>query len=130
MVKQVTISPSFQKKMTKLQDLVGDNIAEQLQSLGNYAVQISPVQTGAFVESWSIRPIGSGGGRSRSSNNKPLKDFEAAKEDARSNIASDVSQFKDRIIADGGAVIANRSPHAEIVDEKYMTIRRVKDKFR
>lgn len=130
-IAQVTISPSFQKKMTKLNELIGDNIAEQLQSLGNYAVEISPVDTGAFVESWSIRPMGSGASRRKSSDNRPKgKDFRQAKDDARTNIAEDVARLKDRIIEEGGATLRNGSPHAKQVDDKYMTIRRVRDRFR
>ena len=130
MVTQVTISPSFQAKMTKLDELVGDKIEEKLVSLGNYAVSISPVQTGAFVESWSLRPIGSSSGRSRSSNGKPLKANEDAKADARSNIATDAARFKDQIVDQGGAVLTNRSPHAKEVDKKYLTVTRVRDRFR
>jgi len=140
MVTQVTISPSFQKKMTKLEELVGDTVQEKLVSLGNYAVEISPVYSGQFVNSWSLRPIGSGAGRSRSSpylsdmaagtranesNNK-----EGERQSARANITSDAVRFSKEIIEDGGAVLTNRAPHAKIVDNKYLTITRVKDRFR
>lgn len=129
-IAQVTISPSFQKKMDKLDELIGDNIAEKLQSLGNYAVSISPVKTGAFVESWSIRPMGSGASRRLSSEGRPNKDYSQAKDDATSNIANDVARLKDRILKEGGATLRNGSPHAKQVDEKYMTVRRVRDRFR
>ena len=140
MVTQVTISPSFQKKMSKLEELVGDNIAEKLTSLGHYAVEISPVYSGAFVQSWSLVPIGSGGGRSRTSAygregdkrlmNPERVNAESAKADAKTLIDGDVSEIKDRILKDGGAVLKNRAPHAKIVDDKYLTIQRVKNRFR
>ena len=130
MVNQVTISPSFQKKMTKLTELVGDNIQEKLVSLGSYAVQISPVYSGAFVESWSLRPIGSGGGRSRMSRADPTPNPEAKKEEGKANIVGDANTYKDQILAQGGAVLTNRAPHAKEVDEKYMTVQRVRDRFR
>ena len=130
MVMQVTISPSFQKKMSKLDKLVGEAIEEKLVSLGNYAVQISPVQTGAFVESWSLSPIGTRGHRYENSNNRPLKDNESAKAAGRSNIAADANTYKKQIVEKGGAVLANRSPHARDVDKKHLTITRVKDRFR
>jgi hypothetical protein len=116
--------------MSKLGDLIGDAIEEKLVSLGNYAVQISPVQTGSFVESWSLSPIGTRGHRYKNSRNKPLKDNESAKADGRANIASDANTYKEQIIEKGGAVLSNRAPHAKDVEEKHRTITRVKDRFK
>ncbi|MDC0117566.1 hypothetical protein OAI16_06705 [Flavobacteriaceae bacterium] len=130
MVTQVTISPSFQKKMDKLEELIGDQIDEKLLSLGTYAVEISPVYSGAFAESWSIRPIGSGGGRSRKSRPDKVPDVQSKKEEAKGLIAGDVAQYSEQILKDGGAVLTNRSPHAREVDVKYATVARVKDRFR
>jgi hypothetical protein len=130
MVTQVTISPSFQKKMDKLEELIGDQIDEKLLSLGTYAVEISPVYSGAFAESWSIRPIGSGGGRSRKSRPDKVPDVRSKKEEAKGLIAGDVAQYSEQILKDGGAVLTNRSPHAREVDVKYATVARVKDRFR
>jgi mRNA-degrading endonuclease RelE of RelBE toxin-antitoxin system len=130
MVTQVTISPRFQQKMDKLQELYGNKIEEKLVNLGRYAVEISPVDTGAFVESWSLRPIGSGGGRSRTSRNKPSKDPVAAKEDAKRLIEGDAVTYREQIIDRGGAVLTNRAPHAKEVEMKYHTVGRVKDRFR
>ena len=130
MVTQVTISPSFQAKMDKLDELLGEKIEEKLVSLGNYAVEISPVDTGAFVESWSLRPIGSSSGRRRQREGKPSKDTASAKADARTNIATDAARFSNEIADKGGAVLTNRSPHAKDVDMKYQTVGRVRDRFR
>ena len=129
MVTQVTVSPSFQAKMTKLEQLYGDKIEDKLTSLGLYAVEISPVYSGAFVESWSLRPIGSGSGRRRISTDV-RKDNAAAKGDARNNILKDAADYKKQIVEQGGAVLTNRSPHAEDVDKKYDTVGRVRDRFR
>lgn len=130
MVTQVTISPSFQKKMDKLEELIGDQIDEKMLSLGTYAVEISPVYSGAFAESWSIRPIGSGGGRSRKSRDQRVPDVQSKREEAKGLIAGDVAQYSDQILKSGGAVLTNRSPHAKEVDLKYATVARVKDRFR
>jgi len=130
MVTQVTISPQFQKKMDKLEELVGDRVDEKLQSLGEYAVQISPVYSGAFAESWSIRPIGSGGGRSRQSRPERVPDAQAKKEEAKALIRSDVATYSEQILDQGGAVLTNRAPHAKEVDAKYATIATVRDRFR
>jgi hypothetical protein len=141
MVTQVTISPSFQKKMAKLNELAGDSIEEKLLSLGLYAVEISPVWSGAFVNSWSIVPIGSGAGRMRTSSferegslsglKHPKKsDAQTEKSKARDLIAGDVKAASKSILEKGGAVLTNRSPHAKEVDKKHLTITRVKDRFR
>ena len=127
---QIIISPSFQKKMSKLEELLGDTIDEKMLSLGTYAVEISPVWSGAFAESWSIRPIGSGGGRSRKSRPDKVPDVQSKKEEAKGLIAGDVAQYSEQILKDGGAVLTNRSPHAREVDVKYATVARVKDRFR
>jgi len=130
MVTQVTISPQFQKKMDKLDELIGERVDEKLQSLGEYAVQISPVYSGAFAESWSIRPIGSGGGRSRQSRPERVPDAQAKKEEAKALIRSDVVTYSEQILDQGGAVLTNRAPHAKEVDAKYATIATVRDRFR
>jgi hypothetical protein len=116
--------------MDKLDQLFGDKIEEKLVSLGKYAVQISPVESGAFVTSWSLRPIGSGGGRSRKPTGIEVADVQATKEEAKSLIEKDAATYKDQIIDRGGAVLTNRSPHARAVDARYNTIARAKDRFR
>jgi hypothetical protein len=130
MVTQVTVSPSFQAKMDKLDELVGEKIEEKLVSLGLYAVEISPVDTGAFVESWSLRPIGSSGGRRKQREGKPSKDTASAKADARQNILTDAARFKDQIVDKGGAILVNRSSDAKEVDKRFQTVGRVRDRFR
>ena len=127
---QVTISPRLQKEMSKLEELVGEKIDEKMLSLGTYAVEISPVYSGAFAESWSIRPIGSGGGRSRKSRLDKVPDVQSKKEEAKGLIAQDVAQYSDQILKSGGAVLINRAPHAREVDAEYATVARVKGRFR
>ena len=130
MVTQVTVSPSFQAKMDKLDELVGEKIEEKLVSLGNYAIEISPVYSGAFVNSWSLRPIGSGGGRSRTSKSDRSPNPQAEKEEAKRKINADAKTYSKQIADKGGAILTNRAPHAKEVDQKYLTITRVRDRFR
>ena len=126
---QVTVRPSLQKKLDGVKKLYGDKVEEQLVNLGRYAVQISPVYSGAFVESWSLRPIGSGGGRSRQSRDEQVPDVQAKKEEAKAMIEGDAVRFKEQIIEKGGAVLTNRAPHAKEVNDKHQTINRIKDTF-
>lgn len=121
---------TLDKKFAKADELIGDKIEEKITSLGTYAVQISPVYSGAFVESWSVRPLGSGGGRSRQSRPERAPDAQAKKEEAKAMIRSDVAQYRGQIVEQGGAVLTNRAPHARAVDAKHGTLATVRDKFR
>jgi hypothetical protein len=121
---------TLQKKFDKADELIGDRIEEKMLSLGTYAVQISPVFSGAFAESWSIRPLGSGGGRSRQSRPEKVPDVQAKKEEAKGMIQADVAQYKEQIVERGGAVLTNRAPHAQEVDQKYATAATVRNRFR
>ena len=137
---QMTVRSSLGKKAIQLEKLVGDRLQDKLVSLGSYAVAISPIYSGQFVKSWSLRPIGSGGGRVRSS--KYLADMAAGtranestnkegdREEAKAAIAKDAVDFSIEILRDGGAILTNRAPHAKEVDAKHLTITRVKDRFR
>ena len=121
---------SLDKKRKELESFIEDRLEDTLVNIGTYAVQISPVYSGAFAESWSIRPIGSGGGRSRQSRDERVPDVQAKKEEAKGNIRSDVVTYSEQILENGGAELNNRAPHAKEVDAKYATIATVRDKFR
>jgi len=121
---------SLDKKQKKLESFIEEKLEDTLVNIGTYAVQISPVYSGAFVESWSIRPIGSGSGRSRQSRSERVPDAQAKKEEAKGNIRSDAATYSEQILEQGGAELNNRAPHAKDVDAKYATIATVRDKFR
>lgn len=133
MSKQVTINKSFFDKLDKISDIVGDSLEEHLLSIGSYAVQVSPVDTGAYVESMSFRPIGSGGGRMRSSDNKPpvpSGSKQDVKNGAKAELKSDLKAYKRDILAKGGAVLKNRSPHSNDVEDNHDVFRRTKGRFK
>src|SRR6056297_1171540 len=121
---------SLDKKQKKLESFIEEKLEDTLVNIGTYAVQISPVYSGAFAESWSIRPIGSGGGRSRQSRAERVPDAQAKKEEAKGNIRSDAATYSEQILEQGGAELNNRAPHAKDVDAKYATIATVRNKFR
>ena len=121
---------SLNRNRKKLRSFIEDRLEDTLVNIGTYAVQISPVYSGAFAESWSIRPIGSGGGRSRQSRPERVSDAQAKKEEAKGNIRSDAATYSEQILEQGGAELNNRAPHAKDVDAKYATIATVRNKFR
>lgn len=125
-----TTLKSFNSSIENAKEQIKEELQEELIAIGNYAVQISPVWSGAFAESWSLRPRGSGGGRSRQSRKEKVPDVQAKKEEAKGLIAGDVAQYIDQILERGGATLNNRAPHAKAVDAKYGTVATVRDKFR
>ena len=51
----------------KIEFRVAEELEDRLEHVARYAVAVSPVDTGAYVESFSIGVAGFGGGRSRKS---------------------------------------------------------------
>ena len=88
-------------------------------------VNFSPVDTGAFVNSWSISTT-SNGGRSISSRGKPRKQPpEVKKAEAISRIQSDLDSFPADLDV---MYFNNRAPHANFVEGKYGTISRARSR--
>jgi len=115
-----------------------DKVRVVAEAIVDYAVSISPVDTGAYVESFSVVPRGAGGGRMRSSNGRakapnPI----AVQEQEAARLKSDLDNID--IIESGGFVLRNRAPHANRVEiggwpksikEGYYVFLKTKDKFR
>jgi hypothetical protein len=133
---KMTINKSFRDKLTKLREDVADDVGKTLGAVAEYAVAISPVDTAAYVESWSIRPIGSGGGRSRSALTNRISykgdpSGQASKRAlANEQLTSDLKAYSEQITEAGGAILINRSPHANKVEALYKTATRIKNRFR
>jgi len=98
-----------ERQLTEVRDVFLENVAER-------AVQESPVDTGAYVTSHTITTV-SGGGRSRTSHNKPKNQDEKVKKDeARDQLLSDIAALP----ADATKVyFTNRSPHAKFVEDRH-----------
>jgi len=129
---RVTISPKLLNKFSKLEEIVGDALDEKISSIAKFGVQISPVDTGAYTESFAVYPKGSRQSRSRSSKNRPsliggAKQDKKEKEKARIDAA--VTSIKDDILSSGGAVISNQSPHASDVEHEHAVFARMKSRF-
>lgn len=132
MSKQVTVNKSFFNKLSKIDEIVGDKVEEKIVSIAQYGIQISPVDTGTWVESFSIRPQGSGGGRRRTRDGKlslPMGAKQSAKEEAKLGVQADAARFKDQIVESGGAIIVNKSQDAQQVEQKFAVFARMKARF-
>jgi hypothetical protein len=129
MAKQVTINQSFYKKMDALRNDVKEKVWSKGEEVVSYAAAISPIQTGAFIESFSVVARGAGGGRSRTSNNKPiLADKEGKKMDEAARLRAEVRAIDP--LEENGFTLRNRAPHANEVEKKHNVFLRTGDRFR
>ena len=117
MAKQVT----FRAIKDRVETIAAQKVEDRLKDISEYAVNISPVDTGAYVTSFSIGKAGFGGGRSRSSHNKPKnQNPEAKRQEALGQLYSDIEGLGiKQDLEDGNAkfTIRNRAPHANQVED-------------
>ena len=129
MAKQITINQSFYKKMDQLENQVREKVWTKGEEVVSYAAAISPVQTGAFVESFSVVPRGSGGGRSRSSEGRPtVADKAGKKQEEAARLRAEVRAIDP--LEESGFTLRNRAPHANDVEARHAVFLRTKDRFR
>ena len=128
MAKQTTIkiNKSFDDKMHLLEDLVEEEVKDRLEYIANYATIVSPVETGAYVNSFSFL-VGAGRPRGKSSDNRPKANREAAINEARGNLYADISKLD--LSQMDSVTLRNGAPHAEAVEKKYSVFTKVRNKF-
>ncbi len=115
MAKQVTINDSFYKKLGRIKELAEEEVKLRAKDIVHYAVDISPVDTGAYVESFSVVPRGAGGGRMRSSKGRPRKqNRQAVQEQEKARLSQEIDALD--IAEAGGFTLRNRSPHSNDVE--------------
>jgi hypothetical protein len=128
---QVTINRSFYKKMDDIQNRAKEGIWLKGEEVVSYAAAISPVQTGAYVESFSVVGRGEGGGRSRSSDNRPILPAgakDAKKQDEAARLRAEVRAVDP--LEEEGFTLRNRAPHNTVVEDKHNVFLRTKDRIR
>jgi Asp-tRNA(Asn)/Glu-tRNA(Gln) amidotransferase C subunit len=109
---QVTVARSFFKKLELLEQKVEKQIEDKASEIVTYAVDLSPVDTGAFVESWQINPRGDRTRRARSpSGREPLSDAgkEAKRQEEKARLLNRVASFDLQQLS--GFTITNTAPH-------------------
>lgn len=115
-----TIQTTFKKIKDDIADLAEEKIEDRLEDIARYAVNVSPVDTGAYVTSFSIGRAGFGGGRSRTSANKPRnQNPEAMRQEGYAQLSSDIQSLDiSEMVKTGrlGFTLRNRSPHAYAVE--------------
>tara|TARA_R110002020_G_scaffold122066_8_gene277323 strand:+ start:333 stop:749 length:417 start_codon:yes stop_codon:yes gene_type:complete len=119
----VKVNKTLQQKLDKANGNIEEAIKDQLEHIANYAVAISPVDTGAYVESFSMIPAGQGGGRvkSRSARSDSVKKGQVNRETfaskARENLYGDINKFN--LETSDKITLINRSTHARDVEDTY-----------
>jgi len=114
----MSIQKTFSDIRGRIDSTVSRGLKVKAKQIADYTVMISPVYSGAYVESFSIKARGEGGGRSRSSGarnaQKRSPNPESHKMIALDQLYSDITALgKDKI---DGFVLRNRSPHVREVE--------------
>jgi hypothetical protein len=110
----VKVNASFYKKMEYLEDIVEDAVKEELVSIAQSAVSFSPVDTGAYVTSFSFT-TGAGRPRGKSSDNRPKKQNpQAMRQEGLSNLMKDINKVDLKNTT--SITLRNASPHADDVE--------------
>lgn len=117
----MSVQATMSRLKGRLNDMAEEAIEERLEDLADYATRISPVDTGAYVTSFSIKRGGQGGGRSRSSENKPRnQNPETKRAEAYGQLVTDIQALNISDMIENGNVritLRNRSPHARDVED-------------
>jgi hypothetical protein len=111
-----TVNASFYKKIKGLEVEVLGGVKGKLEDIAKSAVDLSPVDTGAYVTSFSYT-IGAGRPRGKSSDNLPKgANIQSERDAGYNNLAQDISRIKKLEDLDN-IQLRNGSPHA--VDVEY-----------
>lgn len=103
---QVSLTQAVRNQLLEKRD-------QLLYMLAETAINVSPVDTGAYVESFEITTI-SGGGRGYTSHGRPKNQNPAAKKrEALSQISADIASIPPNVTK---IYLTNRAPHAAIVE--------------
>jgi len=112
---RVKVNTPISKKMKKIDDLIEEGVKERLHSIARTATNLSPVDTGAYVTSFSFA-VGAGRPRGKSSENRPKnQDKVAMRKEGLNNLNSDIAKITDFSTKDT-IVLRNGSPHAQKVE--------------
>jgi len=136
----MSVQATFSRLKGRLNDLAEEAIEERLEDLADYATRISPVDTGAYVTSFSIKRSNVGGGRRRTSKGKDKnQNPEAKKQEAYGKLLTDIEALNISDMLEQGNVrisLRNRSPHARDVEDGanwrssgYHVFQRIRNKF-
>ena len=111
------VNPSFKQKMRMVEDKVEDLVRNKITAIARTAVDLSPVDTGAYVTSHSIQSNSGTYGRGYSSSNKPKANPADAKAEAMETLLSDIARLD--LSETSKITLRNDSPNAQVVEYKH-----------
>ena len=111
---ELKVMPSLQRKIDGLKSLAEQQVERKLVDMAQTAVDLSPVDTGAYVTSFSFS-TGAGRPRGKSSKGKPRANPQAARSEGLSNLIKDLERIPS-LLDTTSIVLRNNSPHAVAVE--------------
>jgi len=112
------INPSLRKKFGALEQRAENAVRDKLIDIAQTAVSASPVDTGAYVTSFSYT-VGAGRPRGKSSKNKPQgQNPQAMRQEGFNNLMTDVNKLRN-LLNTTSITLRNGSPHATAVEYKH-----------
>ena len=110
-----TVNSSFYKKIKDIEVEVLGGVKGRLEDIARTAVDFSPVETGAYVTSFSYT-VGAGRPRGKSSDNLPRgANLQGERDEGYNNLLQDISRIKSIEDLDN-IQLRNGSPHAYDVE--------------
>ena len=104
------------RKIEAAKTSILEEVKNEFAAIAWDAVSFSPVDTGAFVTSWSFETGKSGRPRGKSSLNRPkAPNKEDMRKEGFQNLLSDINKIPD-LESTKVAVLRNGAPHAEYVN--------------
>jgi hypothetical protein len=113
---QVTVGKSFFKKMDAVTAKMGEVVKDRAIEIISDAVNLSPVDTGAFVESWQVNPRGDRTAFARSATGRPslpASAKQAKREQEKTRLVGRIESFDTTKL--DGFTITNRAPHIPLI---------------
>ena len=111
---ELKVMPSLQRKIDGLKAIAEQQVERKLVDMAQTAVDLSPVDTGAYVTSFSFS-TGAGRPRGKSSKGKPRANPQAARSEGLSNLIKDLERIPS-LLDTTSIVLRNNSPHAVAVE--------------
>ncbi len=111
---ELKVMPSLQRKIDGLKALAEQQVERKLVDMAQTAVDLSPVDTGAYVTSFSFS-TGAGRPRGKSSKGKPKANAQAARSEGLSSLIKDLEKIPS-LLDTTSIVLRNNSPHAVAVE--------------
>ena len=110
-----SVNASFHKKIKSLEEKTLVGAKDQLTDIARTAIDLSPVDTGAYVTSFSYK-VGAGRPRGKDSGNRPTATApEGQMAEGYDNLMQDLTRVKS-LEGLKGIELRNGSPHADDVE--------------